>query len=106
MPAHLRLFTIGARTLHVLAIAFLTILAVPFAFAAGGTLIGKTFTRVPGGDNFLTRALVQPDGKIVVVGAARFGTMQYEITRYNADGTLDSGFATNGTILEPLGPGD
>ena len=82
------------------------VLAASQAAHAGGALIGKTLTRIPGGDNYATRALVQPDGKVIVVGAVRFGTMQFQITRYNADGTLDSGFATNGTILEPLGSGD
>jgi uncharacterized delta-60 repeat protein len=76
------------------------------AHAAGGTLVGKTLTRVPGGNNFANRAIVQPDGKILIAGGARFGTLQYQITRYNADGTLDTGFANGGTILEPLGPGN
>src|SRR6478672_11722573 len=90
----------------VLLIALVFVLHVASAFAAPGDLIGKTLTRIPGGDNYLTRALVQADGKVIVVGASRFGTMQYQITRYNADGSLDAGFATNGTILEPLGPGN
>src|SRR5512140_3340020 len=84
----------------------LLLLAGQAALAAGGDLVGKTLTRIPGGDNYALRALVQPDGKIVVVGAAHFGSFQYQITRYNLDGTLDATFATNGTILEPLGPGD
>src|SRR4051812_37317373 len=83
----------------------LLLLAAHASFA-GGAFIGKTLTRIPGGDNFGTRALVQPDGKVIVVGAARLGTMQFQVTRYNGDGTLDTGFAAQGTILEPLGSGD
>ncbi|HET9579460.1 MAG TPA: hypothetical protein VFP44_16635 [Usitatibacter sp.] len=84
----------------------LLFLAASSAFAAGGVLLGKTLTRIPGGDNFANRAVVQPDGKVVIAGAAHFGSRQYQITRYNADGSLDAPFGISGTILEPLGAGD
>ena len=99
-----------ARLAFVLNAVFLLFASLLFASgaaqAAGGTLIGKTLTRVPGGNNFANRAVVQPDGKIIIAGGARFGTMQYQITRYNTDGTIDTTFANAGTVLEPLGPGN
>jgi len=99
-----------ARLAFVLNAVFLLFASLLFAsgaaHAAAGTLIGKTLTRVPGGNNFANRAVVQPDGKILIAGGARFGTMQYQITRYNTNGTIDTTFANGGTVLEPLGPGN
>lgn len=43
---------------------------------------------------------VQPDGKIILVGAVQmntFGDYDFAVTRLNADGSLDTTFGTNGT---------
>lgn len=40
--------------------------------------------------------LVQGDGKIVVVGSTQTGTNSTAITRFNANGTVDGAFGTNG----------
>ncbi len=46
---------------------------------------------------FIARLARQPDGKIVVGGASQpFGTLK--LIRYNADGTLDSGFGGGGVV--------
>jgi uncharacterized delta-60 repeat protein len=47
----------------------------------------------------------QADGKIVVAGAAWVGgNTRMLVTRFNADGTLDTGFGTNGvTTVNPFG---
>ena len=45
--------------------------------------------------------LLQPDGKIVVVGSAGSGEMA--AVRYNNDGTLDSNFGTAGKVLVAFG---
>jgi uncharacterized delta-60 repeat protein len=42
---------------------------------------------------------LQPDGKIVVVGSTRTGTRDdFALARYNADGSLDTGFGTAGRV--------
>ena len=56
-----------------------------------------------GNDNAYAVA-VQPDGKIVVAGAANHGTPNhFALARYNADGTLDTGFGTGGKVSTPVG---
>lgn len=44
--------------------------------------------------------IVQPDGKILVAGSALHGINGFDltVTRFNADGSLDSGFANNGVF--------
>ncbi len=42
--------------------------------------------------------VVQPDGKIIQVGEAKFGTYKMTLARYNTDGTLDASFGTNGIV--------
>lgn len=44
---------------------------------------------------------VQPDGKIVVAGSSNYGLA---LARFNADGSLDSGFGSGGTVGGPTGP--
>jgi uncharacterized delta-60 repeat protein len=41
---------------------------------------------------------VQGDGKIVVAGSTAGTTLDYALLRYNADGTLDNTFGTNGIV--------
>ena len=93
------------RYLLCLSIALLSFAGLP-ASAAPGAVEAVTLTPFAGGNNESRRALVQPDGKMILVGTARFGTMQFSATRYTAEGTLDATFGTGGTIIEPVGPGD
>lgn len=47
---------------------------------------------------------LQPDGRIVVAGDAEEGsTTQAALARFNADGTLDSSFGGDGTVVVPMG---
>jgi uncharacterized delta-60 repeat protein len=47
---------------------------------------------------------VQPDGKIVVAGDANIdGGYNFELVRYNGDGTLDAGFGTGGRVTTDFG---
>jgi uncharacterized delta-60 repeat protein len=46
--------------------------------------------------------VIQPDGKIVVAGQDGSATA-FELTRFNADGSLDSTFGSGGTATLPLG---
>ncbi|MBC7938981.1 MAG: hypothetical protein H7Z19_04330 [Chitinophagaceae bacterium] len=68
---------------------------------------GKVITAVaPGRAADEGRAvLIQPDGKIVVGGYTdATGTdKDFLIVRYNADGSLDSGFGTGGRTITPIG---
>lgn len=63
----------------------------------GGT--GKVITSF-GNSSQAGRVVVQPDGKIVAVGSAPVGNNAgLALVRYNADGSLDSGFGSGGKII-------
>jgi uncharacterized delta-60 repeat protein len=72
------------------------------SFGTGGTVIA-TF---PGG-SYATAVAMQPDGKIVVVGAAAgaSNTGEFAIARYEAAGALDTTFAGNGMRTTPIAGG-
>jgi uncharacterized delta-60 repeat protein len=53
--------------------------------------------------------LIQPDGKMVTVGAREVGNnfhFQFGATRHDANGNLDPGFGTGGIATTPLGGND
>jgi hypothetical protein len=87
----MRPYAIHTALLHRL-FAFLLVLAAGAAFAAPGDTDLIVKTRIPGGSNHANRVIVQPDGKYLTAGVARFGTLQFVVTRYNADGSIDTGF--------------
>jgi uncharacterized delta-60 repeat protein len=79
-------------------------LFMPNLFAAEGT-IDTSFNSPEGyvlwdggsGDDFGRDIALQSDGKIVVTGYRKNGTDDdLFVIRYNADGSLDTGFGTNG----------
>lgn len=88
----------------------LVILCAPSAFALppgdpdlsfGGT--GRVTTDV-GGEGRSTVVLVQTDGKIVLGGTRTVAASQdFALTRYGADGVLDSSFGTGGKVTTELG---
>jgi uncharacterized delta-60 repeat protein len=50
---------------------------------------------------------VQPDGKIVVAGEANIdGGDNFEVVRYNSDGSLDESFGTGGKVSTDFGLGE
>lgn len=50
---------------------------------------------------------VQPDGKILVTGFAKWGQYyKFTLVRYNSDGSLDTEFGENGCIVVPIGSYD
>ena len=76
-------------------------------FGTGGT--GKILTPVGTGTSgdTGTSVMIQADGKIVVAG---YGTgsgtgIDVAVVRYNANGSLDTTFGTDGKILTPVGAG-
>lgn len=82
---------------------------------AGGTLDpnfgtgGKVSFRINGGSTDFGRAAVlQPDGKIVIVGSSSpegqsGGFRSFAVARLNSDGTLDNTFGTGGKVLTDFG---
>jgi uncharacterized delta-60 repeat protein len=60
-------------------------------FGTGGTVL----TIVDGGTTTASKAAIQPDGKIVIVGTAPGGQL---VVRYLPDGTLDNSFGTGGIV--------
>ncbi len=60
---------------------------------------GKVTTDITAGGDFATRVAIQPDGKIVVVGGARWEKdTRFLLLRYNGDGTLDTTFSGDGKV--------
>jgi uncharacterized delta-60 repeat protein len=50
-----------------------------------------------------TSLALQPDGKIVVAGSSG---LDFALARYNADGSLDAGFGSGGTVTTDFGDWD
>ena len=70
----------------------------------GGT--GKVITPIGSGDDRGHAVARQSDGKIVVGGYSHNGTSkEFCVVRYNADGTLDTGFGTGGKAVTDFGAG-
>jgi uncharacterized delta-60 repeat protein len=68
-----------------------------------GTL-GKTNTEITAENNYLFAIALQVDGKIVAVGTCGLGSdARFCIARYNANGTLDTGFRSDGAFPLPIG---
>ncbi len=68
---------------------------------------GIATTAVGSGNDFGRAVAVQSDGKIVVAGSSGNGSNQdFAVVRYNADGTLDTGFSTDGKQTTGIGLND
>jgi len=65
---------------------------------------GKVTTAFGNGPDKAYAIAVQPDGKIVIGGEATFTATGYDfaLARYNADGSLDTGFGTGGKVTTSL----
>ncbi len=61
---------------------------------------GIVITQIDTSDDLIYGMVIQTDGKIVVAGSAVNGTDQdFALARYNVDGSLDSGFDTDGKLM-------
>jgi uncharacterized delta-60 repeat protein/CSLREA domain-containing protein len=64
---------------------------------------GKVVTDIQPGNDIATSAVLQPDGRIVVVGSTSAysfaGFARLAVVRYMPDGSLDTSFGVNGVIL-------
>lgn len=67
---------------------------------------GKVTTAIGAASDFGNDVRLQWDGKIVALGATNNGT-NYDtaIARYNTDGSLDTGFDSDGKLASPVGSG-
>lgn len=54
-------------------------------------------------DNYGQALAVQADGKILLAGRHNEGTIDYIVMRFNANGTLDSGFGNAGIRIQAVG---
>jgi len=69
---------------------------------------GVVLTDFATGDDIATSIAVRPDGKIIVAGYTSVGggSRQIAVARYNADGTLDNTFDSDGKITTAVGTDD
>jgi len=63
---------------------------------------GKVTTDFGAGD-FGRSVVLQPDGKIIVVGNS---SSDFALARYNSDGSLDTNFGTDGKVITDFSGGD
>jgi len=67
---------------------------------------GKVTTAIGTGTDRGYSVAIQSDDKIVVAGYAHIGsTDDFAVVRYNSDGTIDTGFGTNGKVTTVVGTG-
>lgn len=67
---------------------------------------GKVTTAMGPGNDAIRSIVIQSDGKILAVGNGSNGTnFDFAIARYNANGSLDTSFDTDGKLLTPIGTG-
>jgi competence ComEA-like helix-hairpin-helix protein len=69
---------------------------------------GKVTTSFGSSDAFGAGAVLQPDGRIIVVGQnlTPDSGFNFALARYNNDGSLDTSFGDNGRISTDMGGGD
>ena len=73
-------------------------------FNSDGTLdttfgTGGTVTTPAAGSGFAQSVVIQPNGMIVAAGSSILSNnLDYDVARYNTDGTLDTTFGTGGTV--------
>jgi uncharacterized delta-60 repeat protein len=71
-------------------------------FGNGGTVSVSLSPAFPA--DFLNALAVQPDGKLVAAGGVNSGGTagEFAVARFNTDGSLDTGFGTNGSTFTAL----
>jgi uncharacterized delta-60 repeat protein len=67
---------------------------------------GKVITSVTSSNDYGMGVAIQSDGKVVVAGfGGPTATCDFAVVRYNADGTLDTGFGGSGIVTTSIGSG-
>jgi uncharacterized delta-60 repeat protein len=65
---------------------------------------GKLTTPVLTTDDYVNALVIQTDGKILATGYSKSGTTEdFSLVRYNTNGTLDTGFDTDGKLTSDIG---
>lgn len=65
---------------------------------------GKVTTPIGSGNDNAYAEAIQADGKIVAAGSSHNGTnLDFALSRYNSDGTLDVSFGTGGKVTTAIG---
>ena len=68
---------------------------------------GKVSTAIGTGNSFGKSVAVQADGKILVAGYCRSAIgYDFSLIRYNADGSLDNNFSSDGKVTTTIGSGN
>jgi uncharacterized delta-60 repeat protein len=68
---------------------------------------GKVTTAIGAGNDFAYSMALQSDGKIVVAGYSFIvGNYDFAVVRYNANGSLDTSFDTDGKVTTAIGAGN
>ena len=64
---------------------------------------GKVTTDFAGAEDNALGMVLQPDGRIVVVGYSSRGPSDFALARYNPDGSLDTSFGSGGRVTTEFG---
>ncbi|WP_329603645.1 cadherin-like domain-containing protein [Pseudomonas putida] len=68
---------------------------------------GKLTTAIGTGTDLGRSISLQADGKILVAGSSdTFGNRDFALVRYNADGSLDTSFSSDGKLTTAIGAGE
>jgi len=103
-----------SRALAPTAVLVLVLLAAPLiTLGAPGDLDpsfdtdGLVTTAIGSGNDLGSAVAIQSDGKIVMAGTSHNGTdNDFALARYNADGSLDTSFDTDGLVTTDIGSND
>ena len=66
---------------------------------------GKVTTPIGSSSDDANSVVLQSDGKIIVAGFSNGATRDFAVVRYNANGSLDTSFDTDGIVTTPIGSG-
>jgi uncharacterized delta-60 repeat protein len=66
---------------------------------------GKVTTPIGSSSDEANSVVLQSDGKIIVAGFSNGATRDFAVVRYNANGSLDTSFDTDGIVTTPIGSG-
>jgi uncharacterized delta-60 repeat protein len=74
-------------------------------FNPSGITPGIVTTSIGGADDEAFALAIQSDGKLVAAGKSYnsgIGAFEFALVRYNSDGSLDTGFGSNGIVTTPI----
>lgn len=72
------------------------------SFGVGGVV----YHSITAGNDIGQRVLIQPDGKLIVIGNSAMSSQDISLSRFLADGTVDTDFGSAGSVITPIGTSD